>query len=77
MTYDRESVRLSDRILSALDLAIQQEDLEMAELITKALEKAMTRSAGGEGFVERRDYPPEIEEAMNRLQDLREKQNAA
>ena len=73
---NREQIRLSDRILSALELALEQDDLKIAELLTRALEQSMTRNTGGGEFVERRDYPPEIEEAMNRLYDLRDKQEA-
>lgn len=73
MALDREQIRLSDRILSALELALDQHDVKIAEVLTRALEHAMTRNTGGGEFVERRDYPPEIEDAMNRLYDLREK----
>ena len=44
---DRESIRLSDRILSALELALDQSDIKVAEILTKALELAMTRNSGG------------------------------
>lgn len=70
---NREQIRLSDRILSSLELALVQDDLKIAELLTQALEVAMTRSTGGGEFVERRDYPPEIESAMDKLYDLRDK----
>lgn len=72
----REQIRLSDRILSALQLSLEQEDLKISELLTRALEHAMTRNTGGGEFVERRDYPPEIESAMSQLYDLRDKQEA-
>lgn len=71
-TMDKESIRLSDRILSALELALDQKDLKIAETLTGALEMAMTRGTGGASFSERRNYPPEMEKAMNRLYDLRE-----
>lgn len=73
---DREQIRLSDRILSALQLALSQDDLKISELLTRALELAMTRNTGGGEFVERRDYPPEIEEAMSQLQTLKDKNRA-
>lgn len=73
---DREQIRLSDRILSALQLAVEQEDVKIAELLTRALELSMTRNTGGGEFVERRDYPPEIEDAMSKLYDLRDKNRA-
>lgn len=72
----REQIRLSDRILSALELALVQDDLKIAELLTRALEQSMTRNTGGGEFVERRDYPPEIESAMSKLYELRDKQDA-
>lgn len=71
-----QAQRLSDRILDALNLAIEQEDLKTAEHLEKALELSMTRLAGGREFIERRDYPPEIEEAMENLQKLRKQQGA-
>jgi len=72
----REQIRLSDRILSALELSLQQDDLKISELLTRALEHAMTRNTGGGEFIERRDYPPEIEAAMNKLYELRDKEDA-
>ncbi|PCJ98542.1 MAG: hypothetical protein COA45_07400 [Zetaproteobacteria bacterium] len=73
---NREQIRLSDRILSSLELALDQDDVKISELLTRALELAMTRSTGGGEFIERRDYPPEIESAMSKLHDLRDKQDA-
>jgi hypothetical protein len=75
-TTEKDKIRLSDRILSALELALDQEDLKIAEFLTKAMELSMTRNTGGGEFVERRDYPPEIEKAMDKLYDLRDKNNA-
>ena len=76
MELDREQIRLSDRILSALQLSLEQEDVKISELLTRSLELAMTRNTGGGEFVERRDYPPEIESAMSKLFDLRDKNRA-
>ncbi len=73
---NREQIRLSDRILSALSLSLEQDDLKISELLTRALELAMTRNTGGGEFVERRDYPPEIEDAMAKLHDLQDKKGA-
>ncbi len=72
----REQIRLSDRILSALELSLEQDDVKIAELLTRAMELAMTRNTGGGEFVERRDYLPEIEDAMSKLYELRDKQDA-
>lgn len=78
MLDDEEAgkIRLSDRILQSLQLSLEQEDVKIAELLTRALELSMTRNTGGGEFIERRDYPPEIEEAMDKLYDLRDKENA-
>ncbi len=73
---EKDKIRLSDRILSSLELALQQKDLKIAELLVRALEVSMTRNTGGGEFVERRDYPPEIEKAMDLLYDLRDQQDS-
>jgi hypothetical protein len=73
---EKDKIRLSDRILSALELALEQDDLKISELLVRALEMSMTRNTGGGEFVERRDYPPEIEKAMDKLYDLRDQQDA-
>ncbi len=72
---DRRMIRLSDRILYALELALEQEDLQLAETLARALEMSLTRHTGGGDFVERRDYPPEIESAMESLARIRKKHN--
>lgn len=71
----KDKIRLSDRILSALELALSQEDLKTSELLTRAIEMAMTRNTGGGEFIERREYPPELEAAMDRLDILRKSQS--
>lgn len=63
--------RLSDRILYALNLAIEQEDVKCSNALATALDLAMTRNAGGGDFVERRDYPAYIEQTLKRLENLR------
>ncbi len=70
-THDMNKQRLSDRILYAMILAIEQEDVKAADALAKALELAMTRNAGGGEFVERREYPKYIEDVLVRLHDLR------
>lgn len=72
---EKDRIRLSDRILSALELSLQQKDLKISELLVRSLELAMTRNTGGNEFVERRDYPPEIEKAMEKLYELRDEQD--
>lgn len=77
MSEKKDFSRLSDRILSSLELALEQEDLKIAEYLTQALELAMTRNTGGGDFVERRDYPSEIEQAMDKLSALRERSESS
>jgi hypothetical protein len=63
--------RLSDRILYAMNLALEQEDVKTADTLARALDMAMTRNTGGGDFVERREYPPYMERALTRLGALR------
>ena len=74
--FDAKRVRLSDRILYALELAIEQEDISIAESLVRALELAMTRNTGGGEFVERRDYPQEIKDAMDKLREIKKQSSA-
>lgn len=71
--FTKNKDRLSDRILFALELALEQKDLELSEALNNALELSMTRNTGGGEFVERRDYPREIETALVQLRDLKKK----
>jgi hypothetical protein len=71
--FTKNKDRLSDRVLFALELALHQKDLALAEALNHALELAMTRNSGGGEFIERRDYPKEIEEALNQLRGLKAK----
>jgi len=66
-------IRLSDRILTALELALEQEDLAVSEALVNALELSMTRNTGGGEFIERRDYPDEMQDAMDRYSELKHK----
>ncbi len=59
--------RLSDYILTALKFSIEQEDVQIAEILNNALDLSLTRNSGGGEFVERRDYPTEVEKAMTAL----------
>ena len=52
---DKQATRLSDRILYALELALDQNDVSISETLTRALEMSMTRNTGGGEFIERRD----------------------
>ena len=63
--------RLADRIFDALELAIEQSDIEIADILVRAMELAMTRNTGGGEFVERRDYTAELEQALAKLKALK------
>lgn len=71
MQNNSEHGRLSDKILDALKLAIEQEDVMIAEALNHAMELAMTRNTGGGEFIERREYPQEVEDAMIKLRALK------
>jgi hypothetical protein len=63
--------RLSDKILSAFDQACQRSELDVAELLVKALELTLTRT-GGKGNVDKRQELGPITEAYARLKQLRD-----
>ena len=65
--------RLSDRILFALDLAIEQEDVNLAEMLSKALELSLTRRTGGAEFSERRDFSDIVNTTLVKLEELKTK----
>lgn len=63
--------RLSDRILYALKLSIDQQDTILSDILVNALELSMTRNAGGKEFTERRTYSPEIEAELTKLSSIK------
>ncbi len=63
--------RISDLILDALEMALQQRDLDIAILLDHALDKSMTRNTGGGEFVERRSYTDRMEAAQEQLAALK------
>lgn len=71
MSKTEAKARLSDLILTALELSLAQEDLATSEHLVAALEQAMTRKAGGGEFIERRNYSLEMESAMKTLSALK------
>ena len=75
--FDPKQIRLSDRILYALELSLEQEDITLSEILARALELSMTRNTGGGEFIERRDYPPAMEAALDRLADIKKKKIAS
>jgi hypothetical protein len=62
--------RLGDRILAALDLALEQRHLDVAEHLVRALEDALTRF-GGPDAVDHRDLSEGMIQAFEKLDELR------
>ena len=71
MTEPKNYIRLSDRILSALQLSLEQKDVAISELLSRAMEMAMTRGAGGRDFVERRSFSDDVEATLKQLDALK------
>ena len=63
--------RLSDRVFYALKLAVEQKDGHVANALVQVLEMAMTRNSGGGEFVERRDFPKEVEALLDEARALK------
>ena len=68
---EKKYERLSDAVLAALTLAVEQKDLAISDLLSLALDRAMTRGAGGKDFVERREFTEEAETVLKKLGELR------
>lgn len=66
-------IRLSDQIVIALQTAVAQEDVGVADALMRALELSMTRKAGGEGFKERREFSSAISDVMDKAGKLRKR----
>lgn len=62
--------RLSDKILAAFNQACERHELDVAELLVKALEVTLTR-VGGKGSVDQRQELGPVVEAYAKLQQLR------
>ncbi|MCB1537701.1 MAG: hypothetical protein H6865_05140 [Rhodospirillales bacterium] len=69
-----EFKRLSDRVLYALQLSLEQNDLVVSERLARALEIALTRTPDGHRYVERRDFTTDYDAAMKTLDKLRMEQ---
>lgn len=63
-------VRISDVIVDAFDEACDQENLEVAEMLHKALELVMTRRAGKQN-IEKRAVPIKVLNSYDRIEALR------
>ena len=70
LAMDTPQRRLSDKILAAFDQACEQHELEVAELLIRALERALTRT-GGKGNVDKRGEIGPVVEAYARLKQMR------
>jgi hypothetical protein len=62
--------RLSDKILSAFDQACERGELDVAELLVRALELTLTRT-GGKGSVDQRVELGPVVETYARLKQAR------
>jgi hypothetical protein len=73
MSGESEKVyfRLSDKILDAFKLALEQKDVAIAGLLNSALEMAITRGSGGRDFIERREFSNELETAIDKFEALK------
>ncbi len=71
MTEDRPYQRLSDLILEALTLSLEQKDVVISDILSRALEMSITRNAGGRDFIERRDLSQDVESALEKLYALK------
>lgn len=63
--------RLSDLILEALSLSLDQKDVVISDILSRALEMSITRNAGGRDFIERRDLSGDVEIALEKLHALK------
>lgn len=71
--YRGDERRLGDRILHALELALDEDDLETAELLAKAMETALTR-IGGPDSTDLRPPPDGLDAVFERLEAMRHRQ---
>ena len=64
---DKAYLRLSDLVTQAMRLALDQKDVAIADILSRALEMSLTRNAGGRNFIERRELSDEIDKALDDL----------
>ncbi len=65
-----EERRLSERILMALELAVEQNDAAICEKLVAALELSMTRASGGADFTERRELSEQAAALLDQSRQL-------
>ncbi|MDI1228195.1 MAG: hypothetical protein PSY14_10975 [bacterium] len=63
--------RLSDLVTQAMRLALDQKDVAIADILSRALEMSLTRNAGGRDFLERRELSDEVNQALDDLVSLK------
>ncbi len=68
---DRPYQRLSDLILQSLALSLEQKDVAISDILSRALEMSITRNSGGRDFIERRDLSSDVELALEKLHRLK------
>ncbi|MBP2299558.1 hypothetical protein [Azospirillum picis] len=71
---DGNERRLGDRILGALELALEQKHLDVAEHLARALEETLTRF-GGSDAVDHRRLSSGMVQAFERLDALRRQEH--
>lgn len=71
MSDQKNYQRLSDLILEALTLSLEQKDVVISDILSRALEMSITRNAGGRDFIERRDLSKDVEQALEKLYALK------
>ena len=69
-TDNRPFTRISDVILDAVQRALDDRNLPVAEALHQALELVMTRSAGPHD-IERRDIPEDVLKTFDQIEALR------
>jgi hypothetical protein len=63
--------RLSDLVTQAMRLALDQKDVAIADILSRALEMSLTRNAGGRDFLERREMSDDVNKALDDLVALK------
>lgn len=71
MIEEKHYQRLSDVIIKALELAIEQKDVVISDLLRRALDMTMRRNAASRSNIDRRDTAVEIEKVVEKLEALK------
>lgn len=65
--HKKQYQRLSDLVTQAMRLALDQKDVAIADILSRALEMSLTRNAGGRDFLERREMSEDVNKALDDL----------